>query len=63
MDRHGGSESSCWLRLLQLAVDSFRNELFLIMKQSVLLTDGSYAEDTKGGKFSGTSHKGGVIWG
>ena len=60
MDRDGGSESGCWVRLLELAVDSFRNELFLITKQGVL-TDGSYAEDTKGGKLSGKSHKSGKI--
>ena len=44
---------------LRLAV---RNKLFLITKQGIL-TDGSYLEDTKGGKLNGTSHKGGEIWG
>ena len=62
MDRDGGSKSGCWVRLLELAVDSFRNELFLIRKQGIL-TDGSYAEDTRGGKLSGTNHKGSEIWG
>ena len=61
MDRDGGSKSGCWVRLLELAVDIFRDELFLITKQGVL-TDSSYAKDTKGGKLSGTSHKGGEIW-
>ena len=63
MDRDGGSESACWVRLLELAVDSFCNELFLITKQEGVLTDGSYTGDTKGGKLSGTSHKGSKIWG
>ena len=61
MDGDGGSESSCWVGLLQLAIDGFRDQLFLITKQGVL-TDSSYAEDTKGSKLSGTSHKGGEIW-
>ena len=56
MDGDGGSESSCWVGLLQLAIDGFRDQLFLITKQGVLM-DGSDAEDTKGGKLGRASHK------